>query len=196
MNKISLEDKQQRILEYEESRAHKLARLVLEKPVPPIWMILIPIFFVFHAQKIKEYSKGLKDFADHYMVSRRRALETALSAIQSGREPDITSLTKLADTIPTEAKPLYSDWITALITHYHNLLNAKGASVEELTRSHYKNKSNYLLVCNHLNAKESAFNSALLPNIDGDSQDILFIAGRLKDGITTLHNQEIETLFP
>lgn len=195
MNRLSLEEKKQHILEYEESMAHRLARRVLEKPAPPIWMILMPIFFVFHAQKIKEYAKGLKDFTEHYLVSRRRALDTAYTAIKNGAVPEIESLMKYAETIPVEARPLYRDWISLLIDHYCNLLAAPGNSVQEMTRAHYKNKSSYLIFNNQLNSKETIFNAALLPKIEGDQQDILFIAERLQRGAEDIRRKESEKTF-
>ena len=84
-----MEDKKRQILNNEEFMARQLARRVIEKPVPAVWMILIPVFFVFYAWKIKQYANGLKDFAEHYLISRRRGLDAAFEAEQSGNLPEI-----------------------------------------------------------------------------------------------------------
>lgn len=195
MTTLSLEEKKQQILEYEESLAHTLARQVVDKPEPPIWMILIPIFFVFHASKIKDYSKGLKDFAEHYLVSRRRALDTAYEAVLHNADPAIETLMEQADAIPVEARPLYQQWITIMIDHYRNVLVAPGTSVQDRIRSHYRNKSSYLLFNNQLNTAENAFNKALLPKIDGDQQDILYIADKLQQSGVDLRRKEVENIY-
>lgn len=195
MTTLSFEEKKQQILEYEQSLAHTLARQVVDKPVPPIWMILVPIFFVFHASKIKEYSKGLKDFAEHYLVSRRRALDTAYESVLHNADPAIETLMKQADTIPEEARGLYQQWMSLLVDHYRNVLVAPGISVQDRIRSHYRNKSNYLLFNNQLDTAENAFSKALLPEIDGDQQDILYIAEKLQRSSVELHRKEVENIY-
>ncbi len=196
MSNLSIEDKRIKIDEYEESMAHQLARLVIDKPVPPIWMILIPVFFVFYAWKIKEYSNGLKNFADNYLISRRRALDTAYEAERSGKPPDIEQLVRDTKAIPVHARPLYQQWISLLIDHYRNLLQARGDSVQGLIRSHYGDKLKFMLFNNQLNQAENEFTMALLPKIDGEQQDVLYILDKMKRGITDLNRKEVEKAFP
>lgn len=195
MTAVILEEKRHRILDYETALANRLARKVLEKPTPPIWMILIPIFFVFFAAKLHEYSRGLQSFADHYLVSRRRALDAACEAVLRDCEPDIDGLLARSEAIPETARPLYLEWITLLTSHYRHLLVADGSNVAEMTRGHYRSKTNFLLFTNQLNRAESCFNNALLPSIEGDQQDIHFIAERLQRGTEELRRQEAEILF-
>ena len=195
MSALSMEDKKNLILDYERARARQLARRVIEKPVPPIWMILIPVFFVFYAWKIKQYSNGLKDFADHYMVSRRLALDTAFEAEQGGTPPEIGQLIENTDTIPQGARSCYRDWLSLLIEHYRNLLVASGLSTQDLIRSHYRNKSTYLLFNNTLNTTENTFNKALLPDIEGDRQDIKYIFDRMEQSLADLRRLEVEEIF-
>ena len=54
MSSQSAAKKQEQILAREEALANRLALAVLDKPTPPIWMILIPVFFVFYAWKLKQ----------------------------------------------------------------------------------------------------------------------------------------------
>jgi hypothetical protein len=195
MSNLSLEDKKIKIGEYEERMARQLARLVIDKPIPPVWMILIPVFFVFYAWKIKEYSSGLKNFAENYLSSRRRALETAYEAERSGKPPDIEQLVKDTKAIPAHARQLYQHWITLLIDHYRNLLKARGDTVQGLIRSHYRDKLNYMLFNNQLDQAENEFTMALLPKIEGEQQDVRYILDKMKRGITDLHRQEVEEAF-
>ena len=195
MNTRFLETNQRLIIENEKALAKELAGLVLERPVPPIWMILIPIFFVFHAVKIKEYAKGLEDFAEHYLVSRRRALEAAAESIRSGNEVDLEALLNHVETIPAPAKPLYRQWIALLADHYRSLLTARGDSHPALVRSGYQNKTNYLLFCNRLTKSEHAFNLALLPQIEGDTEDLQDVINKIEQGITVLRRRVSDLIF-
>jgi len=190
-----IDEKRALILAYEEVMAGRLARQVFEKPVPPLWMILIPVFFVFYAWKLKEYSRGLKVFADHYLVSRRRALDAAFEAVRSGTDPLIERLVDKAEALPAQALPLYRDWISQLVEHYRNLLIADGKSVEDLIRGHYRHKNTYLMAVNRLRSAEQRFNSALLPEIEGDREDVLYIAGRMNRGLAELSRKEVESVF-
>ena len=48
------------ILAHEEDFAAALARHVIDKPKLSIWMILIPIFFVFYFFQLNKYRDGLR----------------------------------------------------------------------------------------------------------------------------------------
>ena len=63
-------------------------------------------------------------------------------------------------------KALYQklDWLTVLIDHYMDLLQAEGDQIEDLIKSVYKSRTNYLLFFNRLNSVEKKFNSALKPH--------------------------------
>lgn len=190
-----LEHNQQRILENEQDLARQLAHRVLDKPVPPIWMILIPIFFVFHAWKIKAYARGLEDFAEHYLLPRRQALEAAADAVRAGTDVDLEALLSQAETLPVQGKPLYGQWMVLLTEHYRTLLTARGDGHPALVRSGYQSKTNYLLFCNRLNQAENAFNLALLPQIEADNEDLLEVIRKMERAITELRRQESDLIF-
>ena len=192
---ISLDEKRTLIFEYEKNRARELARRVIDKPVPPVWMILIPVFFVFYAWKIKEYSSGLKDFADHYLISRNKALDMAYEAEESGRPQEIDDQVESDHPIPARALPNYRQWIHLLVVHYRNLLTARGDSVQGLIRACYRNRSTYLVVNNQLNSAESSFNKALMPKIEGDQQDIRYIVDKMEQSIAALYREEVDSIF-
>lgn len=195
MSNPPLEEKKNQLLEDEEAMALLLARKVIDKPEPPIWMILVPIFFIFHASKIKQYSRGLKDFANHYMLSKRRALDAAFEAQQKHQSPELDQLVERLDSIPAKAKPLYRAWISILVEHYSALLSADGNSHHDRIRSHYLDRVNYSRFLERLNRAEYAYNIALLPGIEGDKSDLLYVLDRMKKGQKDLRQQEIEAIF-
>ncbi len=190
-----IEEKKELILAHEESTANQLARRVLDKPTPSVWMILIPVFFVFNAFKIKEYSQGLKNFSANYLISRHRALETAVAAEKRGVPPEITQLMEQVDSIPVEAQSCFRAWMTLLIDHYSALLSVSGKSYSELIRAHYRNKLSYSQFHDQLGTIENAFNMSLFSGLEGDAQDLLYTLDRMKKGLADLRQKEIEEIF-
>lgn len=191
----TLAEKQQQILAHEETLARQLALAVLEKPTPPIWMILIPIFFIFFAWKLKQYSRGLEDFSHHYLISRRRALQAAITAEETGKKVDLNALLEAAQAIPEAAKPLYRDWLSLLTDHYRSLLAAHGASHAALVRACYRDKTSYLLCCTSLARAELAFSKALVPEMQGNTDDLRDVIERMEKALAQLHRQESEQIF-
>lgn len=187
--------KKQHILEHESNLARQLAAMVLDKPKPPIWMIFVPVFFVFFVQKMNQYKSGLKDFVENYLKSRRRALEAALEAEETGIPTDLATLAQTMGNIPDPAKPLFAEWMEVLIDHYRLLLASQGNSHAALVRSGYRSKTNFLLFCNSLNKAENAYSRALLPELDGDNQDICHVIEKIDACVTDLRRREADTIF-
>lgn len=194
MTTTSLEERKNHILAHEEITANRLARRVLDKPVPPIWMILIPVFFVFHAWRIKQYGSGLKDFAENYLVSRRRALETACR-LEGGEDSPEQADADGQAAVPAEARPHFEELMSLLIDHYRALLAVRGNGYAALVRAHYRSKSNYMLFCNRLNKIENSFNRALLPEMEGEYDDLRAVVGRMEAGIVELRRRELDEIF-
>jgi hypothetical protein len=195
MTTLSLDEKKTLILTSEENMAGQLAVRVIDKPQPPIWMILIPIFFVFFASKMKQYSKGLKDFSKNYLLSRRWALDAAATAVANGTQIEVDEMLQRAEGIPAEAIPLYRDWLVLLAEHYRTLLEARGNNHQALVRAAYQNKSSYLLFYDRLGKTENALNRALLPEIEGDRQDIDLVIEKMAQNVSELRRTEMEKIF-
>lgn len=191
-----MEEKKRRIFDHEEKMARLLALRVLDKPEPPIWASFVPMIFVFYAQKLKQYSQGLDDFVDNYLVSRRHAMEAAVAAKAGNSSVDARQLLKIAGDMPPAARPLYLAWVTRLTDHYMVLLDAEGDSHEELVRNGFKNRSTYLASWASLNDAERAFNLALLPDVEGESDDVMHVIEKMNAGIDHLRQQDAEAIFP
>ncbi len=196
MSKENTHQKKQYILDHESALAHQLAGLVLDKPKPPIWMIFVPVFFVFFVQKMNQYKNGLKDFVENYLKSRRRALEAALEAEETGIPTDIKALTESMENVPVQARPLYAEWMAVLVDHYQQLLSSQGNSHAALVRSGYRNKTNFLLFCNSLNKAEKAYSMALLPELDGDNKDIAHVIEKIDVCVTDIRRRDADNIFP
>jgi hypothetical protein len=189
-----LDEKKQLILANETAMARQLALHVIEKPVPRVWMIFIPVFFVFYFWKLKEYETSLKVFVENHLISRRRTLEAVVAA-EEGRQPvDIGQLTARIE-MQEDTRPLCAEWLTVLAGHFRLLLVASGDSYPDLVRSGYRDKANYLSFCRKLGKAETAFNMALLPTIEGDSTDLCQITDMMAEGMNNLRCREAEEIF-
>jgi hypothetical protein len=195
MTTHSIDDKKQQILDHETMLAQLLARQVIDKPKPPLWMIFVPVFFVFFIQKMNQYKSGLEDFVENYLKSRRRALEAAVVAAESDITVDMEALLEKIGNVPQQARPLFTEWMDTLIEHYLLLLTSPGSDHSALVHNAYRNKTNYLLFCNCLNKAENAYNVALLPEMQKDSQDIHHIIQKMDICVTNLRRQEADAIF-
>lgn len=195
MHTIDINEKKNLIFEGETTLARQLALHVIEKPVPKVWMIFIPIFFVFYFWKLKQFESGLKDFADNYIIPRRRTLEAVFAAEVGGRPVDIDLLVELMGDLPENTRACCAEWLNVLAGHYQLLLAADGDSYPALVRSGYRTKSNYLLICRQLGKAETAYDMALLPTIEGDSMDLRQVTEAMAEGLNSLRCREAEEIF-
>ncbi len=120
-----MKEKSALILEEEEKFAVTLASQVINKPQLSLWMILIPIFFVFYFNNLNKYKKGSKQFAENYVIDNKRALNEAVEAVNKGREPDIHALAELPN-INSKARGKKANIFAILVEHYTILLNSEG----------------------------------------------------------------------
>ena len=161
----SMQSKKDCILENETAFAYELSAAVFEKPKMNVWMILIPIIIVFHMYRHQRYVDGRRSFIENYLVTRKRVLEAACAACQSGEKTDMQQLVAASD-IPAQTRKEYREWIELLFDHYQVLIMARGQDYQSLVRNYYKTKTNYLLFLNQLNQAEQRFNNALKPHIE------------------------------
>jgi len=166
-----LEEKGRMILAAEKRFADILASRVINKPQPNIWMILIPIIFVFYMNDYKKYKDGRQAFADQYLMSRKRALDEAAVSLTAERDPDLDALVNVSD-LPENARQKYRDLLAVLTENYRDLLQAEGESADHLVRGAYGTKTNYLLFLNLLNRAEKELNSALRPVLDDKDKEM------------------------
>lgn len=191
---IAIEDKISQVLAHEESFAESLALRVLEKPRLSVWMILIPIIFVYFFYRYQRYTTGRVMFKDNYMISRRRAMKEASEIIMSGKEPDIEALARLSD-LPEAVYDRHSDMLAILVEHYTDLLRSEGNDLDQLVRSAYRSRTNYLLFLNRLNQAEKALNSALEPHLSATEGNIHDILQAIETHSETLRRQSADMFF-
>ena len=191
----SLAEKRDLLLAEERRFASQVSQRVIDKPRLAVWMILIPVFFVFYFWQLKRYADGRKAFAENFLVTRRRAIEEAHRAAVSGRGPVIDDLVNATDVLP-QLHPEYRRWVTLLVEHYHDLFTAHGSTYAALVRSVYKRRSNYLLFLNRLDQVEREFDAALKPHLDPATENAGGIIKLMETSAADLRRKRAEAIFP
>ena len=183
------------ILEEERHFAHLVSQRVIEKPKLAVWMILIPVFFVFYFWQLKRYAEGRKTFAEKFLITRKRAIEAAFQSVAAGKGPDVEKLVQAED-VPAQTRVVYRRWVSLLVEHYHELIPAHGSTYPALVRTTYKNRTNYLLFLNRLNQAEREFDAALKPILKKTTDHVNGIVKLMEESTADLRRQRAEEIFP
>jgi len=182
------------ILRHERQFAEALARNVIEKPRVSVWMILIPILFVYYMYRHSRYVEGKKQFIDHYCMSRENAMREILAAGEERRLPDTAGLAA-ANGVPEGVQPLLREVLEVLIAHFSSLLRAEGETMDDLLRSAYGSGTDYLLVMNRLNAAERKLYDALSVRMEGEQEGVNAIVLSIETNSERLRREEAARIF-
>lgn len=181
-------------MEHEEQFAHTLAVHVLDKPKLSLWMILIPIIFVFYFYQLQKFTAGRKTFVEHYLISRKRSLDEAFEAVTSGKDPDIGKLAGLSD-VPEDIRTHQARVFSILVDHYITLLRSDGDDFASLVQSAYKSLSHYLLYLNSLNNAEKDRDNALKPHLEKTQEGIDAVVKNIEFHSEKLRREIAEKIF-
>jgi hypothetical protein len=161
----------QLILEHEQGFADHLALKVFEQPKMGLWMILIPIIFVFYLNDLKKCKEGRQAFVANYLLSRKCAIAEAAEVEKSGRKPDLRSLAAKAG-LPPDARQRFTEMLAILVEHYIVLLRSEGNNYQALLLNAYRSHDNYSAFINRLNEAEKALNLALTPQLTESVKEV------------------------
>ena len=159
-----LERKKELILQRELAFANAVGAAVFEKPKVSFWMVLVPLLFLYFIYRMQRYKSGRMKFDEEFMTTRRRAMNLAFEAVETGTRPDIDRIARESGLTEALEKP-YASWLKVLVDFYMDLLTANGDSFESLVRSAYRNRTNYLLTLNRLSTVEKEFYAAVKPQL-------------------------------
>ncbi|MGE5311131.1 MAG: NF038143 family protein [Nitrospirota bacterium] len=191
----SLNQKREFVLGRELAFADAVGAAVFEKPKVSFWMVLLPILFVYFIFRMQKFRNSRKQFNEEFMITRRRAMEVALQAVEGGGEPDVAHTARESG-LPEGLEKTYVAWVRALVDHYTDLLKAEGESFEDLVRSAYRNRTDYLLSLNRLNAVEKEFYGALKPHLARSTEGVAEIISTIQEQSTRLRRDLAEVIFP
>ncbi|UCG78589.1 MAG: NF038143 family protein [Nitrospirota bacterium] len=189
-----IEEKKEMIREQEEIFASTLSLRVLEKPKLSIWMILIPIIFVYYFFQYSKFSDARRQFIEHYLQSRKLALKEAARAVTEGREPDSGLINPESD-MPAEVRPHHMQVMMLLAEHYEGLLKESGGDFASLVRGAYGDLTELLIFFNNLNNAEREVNKALLPHLEVTHEGVEAAMKRIEEGSADLRREMAEDIF-
>jgi hypothetical protein len=152
------------ILQRELAFANAIGATVIDKPKVSFWMVLIPILFVYFIYRAQRFKSDRMKFDEEFMITRRRAMDTAFAAVEANGRADMDTVVRDAS-LPEELQEPYAAWMNALVDHYTDLLVADGDSFDALVRATYRSRTDYLLALNRLTAAEKDFYKALKPHL-------------------------------
>lgn len=159
-----LQNKKELILQRELMFANAIGSKVFEKPKVSFWMILIPILFLYFIYRMQRFKSGRMKFDQEFMTTRRKAMDLAVEALETGFKPNIDRVARESGITDALEKP-YASWLRTLVDYYDDLLTAEGDSFDALVRSAYHNRTNYLLTLNRLSTVEKGFYTVLKPQL-------------------------------
>jgi len=193
----TIEAKKNLILDYEQRFANELGLTVIPKPKVRLWMVLIPLYFVFHIIRHKKYMEGRRVFSANFMISRRRVADELMEALRQNRPANLDAVSAKAKLPSSEAHRIYREWLMVLMAHYRELLTAAQADdFDALVRQAYRSRSHYLLTLDQLSEAEKKLNAAMRPHIKNETEDVDAVIAGIEGHITRMRRTHAQTVFP
>lgn len=192
--RTEIQAKYSAILEQEKNLTSYVAGEVIDKPQPALWMIVIPIFFVFFYFQFKRYKDGLKNFKHDFLGTRKRVLDAVHLALMNNSSLDTEGLIA-AGHAPEHARAAYGAWVNELVVFYRSLLEADGSDYSSVVRSCYKKKSSYLIALDRLNAVERDLNRALLPELTSSDEETATAVAAIEKSTADFRRKQAKEVF-
>lgn len=192
----TLAAKKAMILDYELRFANELGLAVMPKPKVKLWMMLIPMYFVFHMFRNKKYLQGRRVFSANFMTSRRWVADETAEALGQNRPANLDAVCAKAKLSSEEAQLQYREWLAALMVHYRELLTAQADDFAGLIKQAYRSRSDYLLILDRLNEAEKALNAALRPHVKKKVEDIDDLIAAIESHSAALRRAHAQAVFP
>jgi hypothetical protein len=195
---ISLEEKYELLRRHDELLAYEVAKNVIEKPKASIWIIFMPIFLVFHAQRMQKYKKSVHAFARHFLHTKLFALNEAREEAITGRPPNSNpadppqNLGDSPGSAEIRARQLRE--IGTLKEHYLLLLQSPGESYSDLLKNTYKTGGDYRFFLNKLSSAEMAVNEAVI-TFHHSTPEASDIVARMVEATEKRREREREEIF-
>ncbi len=187
-------EKKEIILDNEKAFANAIGTVIFERPKVTFWMIMLPILLVYFFFRLQKIKNGRLKFSQEFMVTRQKAMELALEAVETGKRRNEDETVRQSGLKQALARP-YGTWLRALVDYYSDLLAATGDSFETLARSAYRSRTDFLLILNRLNTVEKDFYAALKPHMAGADGAAEIIAA-IQEQSRNLRRSLAERIFP
>jgi hypothetical protein len=144
----NLEKRRALIWHQERILAYDLAKVLIHKPKVTVWMIMLPLLFLFFIQDLKKYKAAIGNFTDGFLKNKKIALDLALKSVREDISLEAMRTEWISESQPAAAEQpelfkKQTDEIVWLMNHFRRLLTAGGQSYEALIKSAYCSLSAY-----------------------------------------------------
>jgi len=186
---------------YEEQFAQSLASSVIQKPRLTVWMFLVPILFIYHANQIKRFKENLNNFKQGFTRTKLHALNLAREEMASGQRKQEKEMDLFADyhvdgPNVQEVRNRQLDEVRLLIRHYKGLLSRSGRDYPELVRAAYKTRHDFKKFLQKLGQAEMEVSRAALKAFhDADTDESRRVVSEMERHAAILRNEEAESIF-
>lgn len=195
---MNLDQKYELIHAHEKAFCYRLAQEVVRKPEASVWMILIPVLFVHHFYKIKEYKEGVRSFAEHLLSTKNKALDKAYDQALAGTcmnyGMDAFFPVDALSEQEQELAQIQLKVIKVMEEHYLHLLQVSGHSLAELVQNAYQSPERYRGFMNRLVGTEQELNTYLLRKVH-TSEESRLVLRQVEQKCARLREEEFSLLF-
>ena len=174
--------------------ANKIADEVLNKPKLNVWMILIPIVFLYYFYAFHRFATGKKNFVKSFLRTRFLILDQACICVETGAKADFQALAG-QDNVPENAVEAYKTWAKALHGHYVTLLNTSGVTYPALIKAGYQEQSRYQTILEEILKAEILFYKALRKDLKKTAQDVGEVIKKIEEALAHLGQDESRLVF-
>jgi hypothetical protein len=193
----TIEEKYGIIRERDERFAFELAKAIMDKPKASIWIIFLPMLFVFHAHWLQRYKKSIQTFSRQYLHSKLLALDTVLEESRGGNPLEGGWASTYAS-LPEARGGVFTEWqvkeLDLLRDHYHLLIASQGRDYPALIRNAYRTSGEYRFFLNSLYRAEEEINKAVL-QIHHPTPEARDVVERMERSSETLREMELAQIF-
>jgi hypothetical protein len=179
--------------------AYRIAKQVLQKPKISVWLVLIPILFLYYAHKIQQYKAAVHDFSKGLMRSKILALDSAKQEIDSGKKNtgfqeafDAKDLADSPNAMQVKEKQITE--VELLKSHYEKLLRQQGSTYPALIRKAYRTAAEYRTFLNRLAEAEKAVHDAVLRAYH-PSEEAQNVTKKMQKAAMALRQEEVAAFF-
>jgi hypothetical protein len=187
------------IWNHENQFAYKVAKQVLQKPHISVWVVLMPILFLFYAHKIQQYKAGIHNFSKGLMRTKILALDSALEEINTGsKEKEVrNNFVSAEPETSIEVMQVHNRQLAEfelLKVHFSKLLYQKGTSYQALVRQAYQTSDAYRLFLNQLAQIEKEVMEAVLQAYHPKEEDRA-VTLKMQEAMQVLREDDLTAFF-
>ena len=179
--------------------AYTAAKNVLDKPKISVWIILVPILFLYYAHKIQQYKAGVHSFGKGVVKTKILALDSALEEVKTGKKDESYKeafVSKDLENSPNvmRVRDAQVAEVELLKPHFSLLLRQEGTSFQALIKKAYKTSGAYRFFLNQLIQAEETVQDAVLRAYH-PSEEAQKVAKKMQQVMYSLREEEVRTIF-